>query len=137
MSELILTLLREISAYAELNFERFTQEVLQLALPVKEIPAEDISLQILQLKNRCCEIDDAIQALYDTYTRWCQDNAEKPMVTATFSQYLKDNAEELNIQRNKNIPNNEGKRVRGYEGIRVISEHDFRRLPDGYKTPFD
>ena len=67
MSELILTLLREISTYAELNSERFTQEVLQLSLPVKESPAEDISLQILQLKNRYCEIDDAIQALYEDY----------------------------------------------------------------------
>ena len=77
------------------------------------------------------------QALYDTYVRWCQDNAEKPVVTSTFSQYLKDNAEDLNIRRNKNIPNNEGKRVRGYEGIHMISEHDFRPLPDGYKTAFD
>ena len=34
------------------------------------------------------------QALYDTYVRWCQDNAEKPVVTSTFSQYLKDNANE-------------------------------------------
>lgn len=77
------------------------------------------------------------QVLYDTYSRWCQDNAEKAVATSTFSQYLKDNAEELNIRRNKNIPNNEGKRVRGYEGIRAISEQDFRPLPDGYKTPFD
>lgn len=67
LSELILTLLREISAYAELDSERFTQEVLQLSLPVKEIPTEDISLQILQFKNRYFEIDDAIQALYEDY----------------------------------------------------------------------
>lgn len=77
------------------------------------------------------------QVLYDTYVRWCLDNAEKAVATSTFSQYLKDNAEDLNIRRNKNIPNNEGKRVRGYEGIRSIGEHDFRRLPDNYPTPFD
>ncbi len=82
LSELILTLLREISTYAEFDSDRFTQEVLQLSLPVKEIPAEDISLQILQLKNRSCEIDDAIQALYEDYfaSKVTDEKLEKEVV---------------------------------------------------------
>lgn len=67
LSELVLTLLREISAYAELDMERFTQEVLRLSVTARVLPTEDISLQILQFKNRYFEIDEAIQALYEDY----------------------------------------------------------------------
>lgn len=67
LQELILSMLREITDYAKLDFSRFTQDVLQQYVPVREVSEDDIRLSILQFKNRYSEIDDAIQKLYEDY----------------------------------------------------------------------
>lgn len=67
LQELILSMLREITAYAQLDFSRFTLDILQQYLPVRETSGDDIRLSILQFRNRCSEIDDTLQKLYEDY----------------------------------------------------------------------
>ena len=55
--------------------------------------------------------------LYQTYCRWCEDNAEKPMSARSFSGYLKENEQKYQIRYSTNIPSGNGKSARGFQGI--------------------
>ena len=55
--------------------------------------------------------------LYQAYCRWCEDNAEKPMGAKSFSGYLKENEKKYNIRYSTNIPSDNGKSARGFQGI--------------------
>ena len=46
-------------------------------------------------------------------SKWCEENAEKPMSPKTVLGYLKQNAEELGIEPSTNIPIDGGKKARG------------------------
>lgn len=50
--------------------------------------------------------------LYDSYVRWCELNALKPLAMRTVSNYIKENAEKLGI-----IYSNKVQGLRGYKGI--------------------
>lgn len=55
--------------------------------------------------------------LYQTYCRWCEDNAEKPMSAKSFSGYLKENEKKYGIRYSTNITADNGKSARGFQGI--------------------
>lgn len=67
LSELILSMLREISERAFAQKDRFTLEVLQSSLPQIHSPSQNGNLQILQIRNSISELDDKIQSLYEAY----------------------------------------------------------------------
>lgn len=55
--------------------------------------------------------------LYQAYCRWCEDNTEKPMSAKSFSGYLKENEKKYRIHYSTNIPSDNGKNARGFQGI--------------------
>jgi len=65
--------------------------------------------------------------LYQAYCRWCEDNAEKPMSAKSLSGYLKENAKKYGVHYSTNIPSENGKSARGFQGIhtQVRTEHSY------------
>ncbi len=59
------------------------------------------------------------KALYSTYKDWCMDNIVVPLGPKSFSAYLKWNWHTYNIRYDESLPIGNGKRARGYRGIRV------------------
>ena len=59
--------------------------------------------------------------LYDIYTRWCGDNACKPLSARTVSMTLKKHADEFGLEHDNHIPNAFGKRVNGFWGIEAVN----------------
>lgn len=57
------------------------------------------------------------KSLYQAYCRWCEDNAEKPMSAKSLSGYLKENEKKYGIRYSTNIPSENGKSARGFQGI--------------------
>lgn len=55
-------------------------------------------------------------ALYDSYSRWCEDNALTALKRETFISWIKQNEEKLNIRYSTNVSYN-GKNVRGFKGV--------------------
>lgn len=55
--------------------------------------------------------------LYQAYCRWCEDNTEKPMSAKSFSGYLKENEKKYHIHYSTNIPSDNGKNAKGFQGI--------------------
>lgn len=55
------------------------------------------------------------------YAKWCKDNAIKEASERRLERWFSDNADKFSVKRNGNIIRN-GKRVRGYSGIRVREE---------------
>ena len=77
--------------------------------------------------------------LYQGYQMWCRDNADKPVSMRSFAGFLKQNATSYGIKADNNILNPDGKRVRGFHGIRVdVSLAAFDGfVPCNGPTPFD
>ena len=77
--------------------------------------------------------------LYQGYQMWCRDNADKPVSMRSFGSFLKQNASLYGIKADNNILNPDGKRVRGFHGIRVdVSLAAFEGfMPCNGPTPFD
>lgn len=64
--------------------------------------------------------------LFHAYIVWCKDNLEKPRSERSFSKYLKQNAERMDLTYDKNMDAGYGKKVRGYYGIHVkVRPEDF------------
>ena len=57
--------------------------------------------------------------LYDVYQEWCKDNAEIHRNINSFSKTLKTNADKLGLAYVKNLEDQEGRKVRGYQGIYI------------------
>ena len=55
-------------------------------------------------------------ALYDSYSRWCDDNALTALKRETFISWIKQNEDKLNVHYTTNIASG-GKNVRGFKGI--------------------
>ena len=55
-------------------------------------------------------------ALYDSYNRWCEDNALTALKRETFISWVKQNEDKYSIAYSTNIASN-GKNVRGFKGI--------------------
>ncbi|MEE1039127.1 MAG: phage/plasmid primase, P4 family [Lachnospiraceae bacterium] len=63
--------------------------------------------------------------LYTAYQKWCEDNLEKPYSMTTFSRQLKQSAESLRLNYDKNLTIPGGKKARGYHGICVMLNPGF------------
>ena len=59
------------------------------------------------------------KAIYEAYTRWCDDNAQKPMSANRVSSELAQNELLYNVEATNNVHVG-GKRVRGFVGIEVV-----------------
>ena len=77
------------------------------------------------------------KAIYEAYTRWCDDNAQKPMSANRVSSELAQNERLYNVEATNNVHVG-GKRVRGFVGIEVVnSSHDrCREKIDSGAAPF-
>ena len=79
----------------------------------------------LSERSSCSAIlrDAAITSadLYDIYTRWCGDNACKPLSARTVSMTLKKHADEFGLEHDNHIQNALGKRVNGFWGIEAVN----------------
>ena len=60
------------------------------------------------------------KAIYEAYTRWCDDNAQKPMSANRLSSELAQNERLYNVEATNNVHVG-GKRVRGFVGIEVVN----------------
>ena len=60
------------------------------------------------------------KAIYEAYTRWCDDNAQKPMSANRVSSELAQNERLYNVEATNNVRVG-GKRVRGFMGIEVVN----------------
>ena len=66
--------------------------------------------------------------LYQAYCSWCEDNTEKPISAKSFSGYLKENEKKYHIHYSTNIPSDNGKNARGFQGIHTqIRVDSYRR----------
>ena len=55
--------------------------------------------------------------LYRVYQVWCQENAFTPLKQRSFSDFLIANLNKYGIERDSNVYNAAGRRVRGFKGI--------------------
>ena len=60
------------------------------------------------------------KAIYEAYTRWCDDNAQKPMSANRVSSELAQNERLYNVEATNNVHAG-GKRVRGFVGIEIVN----------------
>ena len=58
--------------------------------------------------------------LYSIYEQWCADNAMKPLSQRSFWLFLSENQDTYNLEATNNIHLPDGKRVRGFWGIRSV-----------------
>ena len=58
--------------------------------------------------------------LYSIYEQWCTDNATKPLSQRSFWLFLSENQDTYNLEATNNIRLPDGKRVRGFWGIRSV-----------------
>ena len=58
--------------------------------------------------------------LYSIYEQWCTDNAMKPLSQRSFWLFLSENQDTYNLEATNNIRLPDGKRVRGFRGIRSV-----------------
>ena len=59
------------------------------------------------------------RALYCIYRDWCDDNAMTPMASNSLIAYINQNQQALGLTYSTNIPIGNGRRARGYKGIRL------------------
>ena len=59
--------------------------------------------------------------LYSIYEQWCSDNALKPLSQRSFCLFLSENQLTYNLEATNNIRLPDGKRVRGFWGIRPVA----------------
>lgn len=58
--------------------------------------------------------------IYWAYESWCCLNGLEPLKQKTFTKFLRDNAKKYNIRYTENALNFDGKRARGFKGIRYL-----------------
>ena len=68
--------------------------------------------------------DDEVSSrqLYAVYEMWCEDNALKPLSSRSFSLFLMENQDTYNLESTNNVHLPDGKRVRGFMGIRLLQK---------------
>lgn len=63
----------------------------------------------------------ASRSFYSVYEDWCEDNLLRPLSQRSFCSYLAQNAERYQIQQTTHVPVGNGRRVRGFFGIRRLT----------------
>ncbi len=58
--------------------------------------------------------------LYAAYKVWCEDNAENPLSSKSFSSFVAQNADSYGLEATNNVYIGDGKRCRGYLGIEAL-----------------
>ena len=75
--------------------------------------------------NETCEVTEnetvTIAEITSLYRKWCKENGIKEASDRRLSNWFTDNSEKIGVHRSNNIVRN-GKRVRGYEGLKIRSE---------------
>ena len=72
------------------------------------------------------ESEASTRVLYETYSDWCEDNAEVRLSPKSFAGQMAQYAEAFNLKADNNIYLSRTKRCRGYHGVGVIrSENPF------------
>lgn len=66
-----------------------------------------------------CDGEITSRKFYHCYQTWCEDNMTEPLSPKSFSAYLIQNASALGIDYCGNIFCGDGKRVRGFRGVRA------------------
>lgn len=61
--------------------------------------------------------------LYNVYKDWCGDNIHTPLSARSFWAYLNQNAEFYGLSYSNNISIGNGKRARGFRGMRIASRY--------------
>lgn len=83
-------------------------------------------IDFMESKHDFC-FDESGQAhakeLYWAYESWCGLNALESLKQKTFTKFLRDNAEKYNIKYTENALNFDGKRARGFKGIRYLKAY--------------
>jgi len=64
--------------------------------------------------------------LYAVYVRWCDENGYDAMKARTFSDFLVANQAQYGIEHTNDIYNVDGRRVRGFKGIRIKVDSGIR-----------
>ena len=67
----------------------------------------------------------SIRALYRCYCQWCQDNSLPALSSRSFGESLQTRGTPLGLRYTTNVPTDQGRHVRGYQGIRLASEENF------------
>ena len=73
------------------------------------------------------------KAIYEAYTRWCDDNAQKPMSANRVSSELAQNERLYNVEATNNVHVG-GKRVRGFVGIEVVNPLPCEKMRTGLQN---
>ena len=73
------------------------------------------------------------KAIYEAYTRWCDDNAQKPMSANRVSSELAQNERLYNVEATNNVRVG-GKRVRGFVGIEVANPLPYLKMRNGLQN---
>ena len=61
------------------------------------------------------------RGLYAVYKDWCEDNMYTPLSQNSFWNFLRQNAVDYNLTYTNTIPGGNGRRVRGFQGIRLCN----------------
>jgi putative DNA primase/helicase len=80
---------------------------------------EFLSTQDTVIFSESVEISSAI--LYDSYSKWCRENALEAIKREPFISWTKSNQEKYNISYTNHIRTTGGKHVRGFKGIKIVS----------------
>ena len=75
--------------------------------------------------NETCEVDEntdtTIAEITKLYRKWCAENGIKEASERRLANWFVDNSERIGVRRSENITRN-GKRLRGYKGLKIKSE---------------
>lgn len=69
----------------------------------------------------CPEGKTPSKALYESYREWCEDNCTMALSSKSFLSWLRQNQHSWGLHYDGSIPIGNGKRARGFTGIRICS----------------
>lgn len=100
-----------ISQRARENLEETKRESFNLL----EFLADENAVRLGNLSDTITSND-----LYSAYEAWCRANGENPVRQKTVAGYLKSEGKRYGIRYTGNAKDEQGRRVRGFEGVKII-----------------
>jgi len=61
-----------------------------------------------------------VRESYAVYCMWCEENAQAPVRSRSFSDFLMENQKKYNLEHNNLVTNAAGRRVWGFMGIEAL-----------------